>query len=133
MLEHPSNRRSSRNSCSRKAFCRAEIPPKHEIPPRFLLPGGVRVLKVPLRLVIALEEWAIAATKLKATWDQEITTQLSHDLAADHPPVQLLRLGHNTTITGTTSMAMLKFRKRINEELEEKSAGCLLLLRTCVF
>lgn len=133
MLKHPSNRRSGRNSCSRKAFCRAEIPPKHEIPTRFLLPDGVRVLKVPLRLVITLEEWAITATKLKAAWDQEITTQLSRDLAVDHPPVQLLRLGHNTTITGTTSMAMLNFRKRINEELEEKNTACLLLLRTCGF
>lgn len=34
--------------------------------------------------------------------------------------MQLLRSGHNTAIVGTTSRAMLNFRKRINDKLEEK-------------
>lgn len=72
-------------------------------------------------MAVEIKEWATTAAKLKAAWDQE-TSEPKPSVSCQYitPPIQHLRSGHNTATGGPTSRAMLNFRKRINEELEEK-------------
>lgn len=86
-------------------------------------------------MAVEIKEWATTAAKLKAASDQE-TSEPKPSVSCQYitPPIQHLRSGHNTATGGPTSRAMLNFRKRINEELEEKKkVDCLSLLTTWGF